>query len=188
MRRKSMRRKVRNFTEDLAEEIAEDKRVEAAAKEVRRRWSDARERITDVADVVATKATEAAEELPSLDHVQTRVADVGGVLGANLVRLSTDLADASRGEADRVIRAVQDEAERTRLETTEAERKSRVRALVGWTVFGVVAGYVLANTLGGKEQPEEEDAYTVVRPVEEGDLTRETPVVATHDESQPTDL
>lgn len=53
------------------------------------------------------------------------------------------MRDASRVEADRIIQAVHDQAEEARAE----ERKRRARAVLGFTVFGMLAGALLYREL-----------------------------------------
>ncbi len=177
-----VKKKARNLTE-------EDRR-EAAAKEARRRWEEVRSTIASTADHVSDVAEEqwghardaasptvkrirqkAADVIETdLDWLRHELSDVSGEVGRNLLSLGSDVKDASRAEANRIIAAIHDNAEKAR----EEERKRRVRALVGWTAFGMVAGAVLAIQFGPKQT--EVEVTAVEGPVEGQDgLTDEQP-------------
>lgn len=78
---------------------------------------------------------------PVAEKVREELSDLTANAGRELSRLAVDVRDATRGEADRIIQAFHDSAEDARAE----ERRGRVRALIGWTVFGLVAGAVIAR-------------------------------------------
>ncbi|MGI9016910.1 MAG: hypothetical protein ACR2HR_07380 [Euzebya sp.] len=162
--------------------ITDEERREAAAKEARRRWEEARAVLTDRADALGDaaeehwgharqaarpqvkklrkKAKKARKMLDAdfdLDRFRSELSSVGSQLGHGLTSLSVDLRDAGAAEADRIIQAVHASAEEVRLKTVEQERKQRVRALVGWTIFGMVAGAVLATQFGPKQADEPAD-------------------------------
>lgn len=156
--------------------ITSDSKREAAAKEARRKWEHAREALTDRADALSDAAEDQwehardaagpkvkqlrkkADDLLDTDFdfdfhkMKAEVATAANRMGDNLITLGTDLRDASSAEADRVIQAIQDSADEVRLQTEERERKRRIRALIGWTLFGMAAGAVLAMQFGPKNE------------------------------------
>lgn len=151
--------------------IADDDRREAASAEARKRWEEMRTVLAERADTLSDAAEEQWEHArdsakPQVKRLKRRAADardavdnaldperlrdelsgLSSQLGRNLAGLGIDLKDATRTEADRIIGAIQDAADEAR----EQERKRRVRALIGWTAFGMVAGAVLAMQFGPK--------------------------------------
>ncbi len=167
----TLRKKVSGITDEASRD--------AAAAEARRRWEEMRSTLVDRAEVLsdaaedqwdqarhaarpkvkrlrkkASKAIDAVEETLDGDRLRAEAAEVSAQLRRNLAGLGLDLRDAAKTEADRIIRAVQDAAEEQR----EAERKRRVRALVGWTLFGMAAGAILAVQFGPTRGEEAVDA------------------------------
>jgi hypothetical protein len=168
------RERLRRKATKAGRKVTEEDRREAAAREARRRWEEIRAAVSARAEDLAEAAEEQWEHArdvaaPRVDHLRKRAAEVfdtdldrirgevGDVVGdvrRAVVGLGVDVKDASRAEADRIIRAIHETAEEAR----EAERRRRVRALVGWTAFGMVAGAVLALQLGPKRDRDEPDA------------------------------
>lgn len=89
-------------------------------------------------------------------HLAEEARRTSGQVGHHLMRIGVDVADATRHEADRMAAAVRESAaearREARREAEEAARARRVRALLGWTIFGALAGAVLARRLGGGDQ------------------------------------
>lgn len=121
-----------------------------------------RDRFEDVGEIVSESAKEQAERArPHLKRWREQAADAAKQTAEDLRRLGSeareasadvtedlmslgiDMKDAGRREADRVIAAIEASAEQARAEAEEREHRRRVRALVGWTAFGMVAGAVL---------------------------------------------
>jgi hypothetical protein len=163
--RKKARKAARKATSEVrAEDRTVEDRVEAAAAEARRRFEEVRAAIAARAEDLAEAAEDQWEHArdaaaPKVKELRKRAADVWdhdvADLRRSVIGLGVDVRDASRAEADRVIRAIQESAEQARLEVREAERRRRVRALVGWTAFGMVAGAILALQFGPRSRADE---------------------------------
>lgn len=173
-------RKARNKARDIAEEDRRD----VAAREARKRWEEIRnslsstaEQWADVAegqweqarDAAAPKVGQmkrrASEFIESdLEWLRDEVSDLATDLRGSAAKLSADVRTSSKAEADRIIKAVQRSVDEAR----EEDRRRRVRALVGWTAFGMAAGAFLALKFGPKEQDEVAERIVVAdRPTEE---------------------
>ncbi len=171
-----------------AQHLADEDRREAAAKEARRRFHEMKASLASTADHVSDVAEEQWEQArdaagPTVKRMRKRavdvidndlewlrgeLSDVSGQVGRGLITLGTDVKDASRVQTDRILQAIHDNAEQAR----EEERRKRVRALIGWTAFGMVAGAVLALQFGPKsdeDQPVESEP-TEPESTEDGDL------------------
>lgn len=106
------------------------KQLKEARKAAAPRVGQLRDRAVDLIDPVA-------------DRMREELTDLTATAGRELSRLALDVRDASRTEADRIIQAFHASAEDARVE----ERRGRVRALIGWAAFGLVAGALLAREL-----------------------------------------
>lgn len=140
---RTIRRKVSNLAPD------DDN---AALEEARRRFADAK----DAALKAKDRAADAIGELDT-DGLRRDAKNLSAEVGHRLLEFGSDVTEATRHEADRIIGQIHEAAEQARREAEaarrmaeEAERKRRVRALIGWTAFGLVAGAVLSNALGSK--------------------------------------
>lgn len=170
-RRRTLRGRARRF--------AADRRREAAIRDAQRRVEDMRDVLADRADTLGEVAEERLEQARdatapkveqlrrkaadaldtdiNLDRIRAELADASAQVGQNLVKVGLDLKAATKDEADRIITTLHESAEEARRQ----ERRKRVRALVGWTVFGMAAGAVLAWRFGPNSDdptPEEADA------------------------------
>jgi hypothetical protein len=85
---------------------------------------------------------------PVADRLRDEIDELSSAARDQVVRLAVDVKDATRGEADRIIEEIHRSAEEARAE----ERSGRVKALVGWTVFGMIAGALLAREIESRRQ------------------------------------
>ncbi|CAN5404216.1 hypothetical protein BH23ACT9_BH23ACT9_13800 [soil metagenome] len=138
-------RKEARKTWDTVRATVED-RTETLLDAAGDQFDTARDAATPQVKRMHKKAVKAID--PVADKVRSEFADVSSVAARQVARLATDVRDATRGEADRIIEAIHDSAEEARAE----ERRGRVRALIGWTLFGMVAGAVLARQMQSTPQ------------------------------------
>lgn len=124
---------------DRAEEAGEQ-----AADAIRRARTQAEPKVKDLRDRAKARLDDV-----DTDRLRAEAKRASSDLGHQLVRLGVEVGDATRHEAERLVDAVRESAEEARQEKAKAARDRRVRALVGWTLFGVVAGAVLARRAAG---------------------------------------
>lgn len=122
---------VRDRFEDIGEIVSESAREQAErARPHLKRWRE--------------QAAEAAQQTAEdLRRLRSEAREASADVTQDLMSLGIDVKDAGRREADRVIAAIEASAEQARAEAEEREHRRRVRALIGWTVFGMVAGAAL---------------------------------------------
>jgi signal transduction histidine kinase len=126
-------------TEDLLDAAGDQ--LEHAREVTAPRVRDARERAVKAATPVAERLREQAVDTSA--RLRQEATEASARASRELARIVTDVRDASRVEADRIIQAIHDQAEEARAE----ERKRRARAVLGFTVFGMLAGALLYREL-----------------------------------------
>lgn len=145
---------------------------ELAAEEARRRWETVRAAVAAQADSLADTAGEQLREArkatepqvkkvrnraleladPVAERIRDEVADVSADLSPQVARILLDIKEATRDEAERVMRTLHESAEQAREEARTEERRGRVWALLGWTLFGMAAGALLASEYGKRQR------------------------------------
>ena len=155
-RAREVGREVRSSARELAAEArvaAADARprLEHLGDQAEARWADLRRQLADL-DTDQLREDLLGRLEDEAQRAATRAAATSSAVGEALVSLGLDIADLTRDEVDRLTTVIEDRADAARIEVQEAERKKRVKALVGWTAFGIVAGFVLSKKLGGSPQ------------------------------------